>query len=97
MATVKKGTLTASAEYKKHLRTVKRVFWRKERRTAKQQCREQLREHDKPSSGRSQRDWPAHWCIQLTYEHPSHVDIYNIRVQQLRSGNTAGQAHSHLW
>ena len=36
MATVKKGVLTASGEWWKHLRWTKRVFWKGERRAAKQ-------------------------------------------------------------
>ena len=35
MATVKKGVLTASGEWWKHLRWTKRVFWKGERRAAK--------------------------------------------------------------
>jgi len=35
MATVKKGTLTASPQWWKHLRWVKRQFWKRERRAAK--------------------------------------------------------------
>src|ERR1700733_13137305 len=35
MATVKKGVLTASSEWWKHLRWRKRVFWKGERRAAK--------------------------------------------------------------
>ena len=36
MANVKKGQLVAPPEWWKHLRWVKRVFWKKERRAAKQ-------------------------------------------------------------
>ena len=36
MATVKKGVLTATGEWWKHLRSKKRVFWKGERRAAKQ-------------------------------------------------------------
>jgi hypothetical protein len=35
MATVKKGTVTASLERRKHLRFAKRVFWKAERKAAK--------------------------------------------------------------
>ncbi|WP_425090494.1 hypothetical protein [Tropicimonas sp. S265A] len=35
MSTKKKGVLTVSAEWRKHLRPFyKRIFWKKERRTA---------------------------------------------------------------
>ena len=36
MATVKKGVLTVSGEWWKHLRSKKRAFWKGERRAAKQ-------------------------------------------------------------
>jgi hypothetical protein len=39
MATVKKGVLTASGEWWKHLRGTKRAFWKGERRAAKQFAR----------------------------------------------------------
>ncbi len=35
MATMKKGMLTPSPEWRKHLRWSKRTFWKNERRTAK--------------------------------------------------------------
>jgi hypothetical protein len=35
MATVKKGILTASGEWWRHLRGTKRAFWKGERRAAK--------------------------------------------------------------
>ena len=35
MATVKKGVLTVSPEWWKHLRSTKRTFWKGERRAAK--------------------------------------------------------------
>jgi hypothetical protein len=35
MATVKKGILTSSPEWWKHLRQVKRVFWKGERQAAR--------------------------------------------------------------
>jgi hypothetical protein len=35
MATVKKGTLTRSPQWWKHLRSWKRVFWKRERKTAR--------------------------------------------------------------
>ncbi len=35
MATVKKGILTVSGEWWKHLRETKRAFWKGERRAAK--------------------------------------------------------------
>ncbi len=35
MATVKKGMLTATGEWWKHLRSIKRTFWKGERQAAK--------------------------------------------------------------
>jgi len=40
MATVKKGMLTAAGEWWKHLRTIKRAFWKRERRAAKKAARQ---------------------------------------------------------
>lgn len=34
MATIKKGVLTASPQWWKHLRDWKRIFWKKERKAA---------------------------------------------------------------
>ena len=39
MATVKKGLLTASPEWWKHLRETKRLFWKGERRAVKKSMR----------------------------------------------------------
>lgn len=39
MATVKKGLLTASPEWWKHLRETKRLFWKGERRAVKKSIR----------------------------------------------------------
>lgn len=39
MATVKKGILTKSPEWWKHLRWVKRLFWHKERGAVKRMIR----------------------------------------------------------
>ena len=39
MATVKKGKLTKTGEWWKHLRWMKRTFWKGERRAAKQLSR----------------------------------------------------------
>jgi hypothetical protein len=39
MATVKKGMLTKTGEWWKHLRWMKRTFWKGERRVAKQLSR----------------------------------------------------------
>jgi hypothetical protein len=39
MATVKKGLLTKSPEWWRHLREMKRVFWKAERRAAKKAAR----------------------------------------------------------
>ncbi len=44
MANVKKGQLVASPEWWKHLRWVKRVFWKRERRAAKQLVRREAKE-----------------------------------------------------
>lgn len=38
MATVKKGILTKSGEWWKHLRWTKRVFWKGERQAARKQA-----------------------------------------------------------
>lgn len=39
MATVKKGMLTRTGEWWKHLRSIKRKFWKGERQAAKQLIR----------------------------------------------------------
>jgi hypothetical protein len=39
MATVKKGILLPSPEWWKHLRWVKRVFWKKHRKAEQRLCR----------------------------------------------------------
>ena len=39
MATVKKGMLTSAGEWWKHLREMKRTFWKGERKAAKQFAR----------------------------------------------------------
>jgi hypothetical protein len=44
MATVKKGMLTATGEWWKHLREMKRTFWKGERRAGKKSVREAARE-----------------------------------------------------
>jgi hypothetical protein len=41
MATVKKGLLTVSGEWWKHLRSTKRAFWKGERRAAKKFARQE--------------------------------------------------------
>ena len=41
MATVKKGMLTATGEWWKHLRSKKRPFWKGERSAAKKLAREE--------------------------------------------------------
>jgi hypothetical protein len=41
MATVKKGILTTTGEWWKHLRSKKRTFWKGERRAAKMFTREE--------------------------------------------------------
>ena len=41
MATVKKGMLTATGEWWKHLRSKKRTFWKGERSAAKKLAREE--------------------------------------------------------
>ena len=43
MAHVKKGQLTASGEWAKHLRFWKRFFWKAERREAQRQAREEAK------------------------------------------------------
>ena len=44
MANVKKGQLTAPPEWWKHLRWVKRVFWKKERRAGRKAARKEAAE-----------------------------------------------------
>lgn len=44
MATVKKGMLTASGEWWKHLRMTKRTFWKGERRAAKHEATSEVPE-----------------------------------------------------
>ena len=44
MATVKKGILTDSPEWWKHLLKTKRVFWKRERRAAKREGEKQAQE-----------------------------------------------------
>ena len=44
MAHVRKGLLTAACEWWKHLKWTKRVYWHGERRAAKDDVREQLRD-----------------------------------------------------
>lgn len=39
MATKKKGLLTTSGEWWKHLRWMRRYFWKKERKAAKREMR----------------------------------------------------------
>jgi hypothetical protein len=48
MSSVKKGQLTASLEWRKHLRDTKRVFWKRERKAAKRLLDDKL--HDAVSS-----------------------------------------------
>jgi hypothetical protein len=43
MAHVRKGQLTASGEWRKHLRFWKRFFWKAERREARRQARQEAR------------------------------------------------------
>jgi hypothetical protein len=44
MAHVRKGLLTPAPQWWKHLRDWKRIFWKRERKTAKRQTRKCLRE-----------------------------------------------------
>lgn len=53
MATVKKGILTSSPEWWKHLRWTKRQFWKGERQAAK---RDAIAELDDASGGISRHD-----------------------------------------
>jgi hypothetical protein len=41
MANVKKGQLVASPEWWKHLRWIKRLFWKRERQAAKREAKNQ--------------------------------------------------------
>jgi hypothetical protein len=43
MANVKKGQLTKAPEWWKHLRWVKRVFWKRERKAAQRHIARELR------------------------------------------------------
>jgi hypothetical protein len=43
MARVKKGQLTATKEWAKHLRFWKRFFWKTERQEARRQAREEVK------------------------------------------------------
>ena len=42
MANVKKGNFKPPGQWWKHLRTLKRLFWKRERSAAKQDCRKQI-------------------------------------------------------
>ncbi len=44
MATKKKGILTSSPEWWKHLRKVKRLFWKRERQAGKRDARRQMQD-----------------------------------------------------
>lgn len=46
MATKKKGILTSSPEWWKHLRWIKRPFWKGERQAAKEDVKYRVREDD---------------------------------------------------
>ena len=45
MATMKKGILTRSPEWWRHLRWVKRVFWKRERKAARRDIRRRVEEY----------------------------------------------------
>ncbi len=55
MATVKKGMLTVSGEWWKHLRWTKRVFWKGERQAAKQLARQEAASDDRKPFGKDSR------------------------------------------
>jgi len=42
MATKKKGILTSSPQWRKHLKEWKRVFWKKERKAAVREIRKEI-------------------------------------------------------
>lgn len=44
MATKKKGLITVTKEWRKHLRDWKKLFWNKERRAAEKEIRKRLDE-----------------------------------------------------
>ena len=44
MATVKKGTTVAACEWWKHLKSMKRVFWKKQRKAFQQEIRRETNE-----------------------------------------------------
>jgi hypothetical protein len=43
MASVKKGILTSPPQWWKHLKTWKRVFWKKERKAAQRAARKEVK------------------------------------------------------
>jgi hypothetical protein len=58
MAHVKKGNLTASPEWRKHLREAKRWFWRRERRSEHALAREEAEKETAPPDGKAgSEDW----------------------------------------
>jgi hypothetical protein len=44
MATVKKGTLTRAREWWKHLKWMKRDFWKRERKASKSDIQQRLKD-----------------------------------------------------
>jgi hypothetical protein len=59
MAHVRKGQLTATKEWRKHLRFWKKFFWHAERRAARRQAREEAREETKARPPRRAFDFPG--------------------------------------
>jgi hypothetical protein len=56
MANVKKGQLTASPEWWKHLRWTKRPFWKAERQAGKKEAERQRANDDAPGSAAPSRE-----------------------------------------
>jgi hypothetical protein len=53
MATVKKGLLTSTGEWWKHLRSTKRAFWKGERQAAKAAASREARDTAPPRAERA--------------------------------------------
>lgn len=56
MATVKKGMLTTTGKWWKHLRWTKRVFWKGERQAAKQFVHREATTGDRPDKSGNTSD-----------------------------------------
>ena len=66
MAGVKKGTLTAPQEWWKHLRWVKRCFWKRERKAYKSDVQTRLVDdytHDELMADICTLEHPCDYCV----------------------------------